>query len=383
MSAESRRGPSFRPFLRTSNVLWSKIDLSSVDRMHFTDEEAKKLALQPGDLLVCEGGDVGRTAIWNNELTDCLYQNHIHRLRRIGPDIEPQFAMYWLQEVVLHRRIYDGAANRTTIPNLSSARLKEFAIPLPRLDEQRVIAKALSTVQRARETQEKITSSLRELKAATAEGLFAGEEGRRVEISKTWPQIPLGDLIAIAQYGLSVRGEKIGKYPILRMNCQQDGEILFRNLQYIDLPSETFQNYKLSEGDLLFNRTNSYELVGRTAIFYGRADCVFASYLIRLKVNCDLVLPHFLNYYLNLNSTQVTLKTFATRGVSQSNINASKLRLLSVPVPPMKDQKEIVRKIAGLDRSIAKSSKREEFLAALFSAVLDGLMTGKIRIPRS
>ncbi len=86
-----------RPFLRTSNVLWGRIDLSTVDYMHFEEDEEQRLALKAGDLLVCEGGEIGRTAIWNGQIEPCYYQNHLHRLRSRRSDIEPVFYMYWME----------------------------------------------------------------------------------------------------------------------------------------------------------------------------------------------------------------------------------------------------------------------------------------------
>jgi hypothetical protein len=77
MSPESRSGKRSTPFLRTSNVLWGRLDLSSLDHMDFTEEQLKKLSLKKGDLLICEGDDVGRTAMWREEIPICSYQNHI------------------------------------------------------------------------------------------------------------------------------------------------------------------------------------------------------------------------------------------------------------------------------------------------------------------
>ena len=81
VSKANRIGGNQRPFLRTKNVFWGKLDLLDLDEMHFTEADEARLALQPGDLLVCEGGDIGRTAIWSGALSRCYYQNHLHRAR--------------------------------------------------------------------------------------------------------------------------------------------------------------------------------------------------------------------------------------------------------------------------------------------------------------
>jgi len=144
LSPKSRQGISPRPFLRTANVLWGHLNLSTVDKMDFSEEEAARLALKPGDLLVCEGGDIGRTAMWHGELPACYYQNHIHRLRPKTDNASPEYYMYWMQAALLLLDLYLGQANRTTIPNLSGARLKSFVVPVPPVVEQKKIAAVLS-----------------------------------------------------------------------------------------------------------------------------------------------------------------------------------------------------------------------------------------------
>ena len=146
LSAKQNKGVRPRLFLRTSNVYWGYLDLSKLDVMDFTEEEEQKFALQRGDLLVCEGGDVGRTAMWEDQMQEVYYQNHLHRLRARDNNVNPAFVMYWLQTAFTLLNLYSGSSNKTTIPNLSQGRLAVFPIPLPPLDEQREIARILQAV---------------------------------------------------------------------------------------------------------------------------------------------------------------------------------------------------------------------------------------------
>ncbi|GAH98733.1 unnamed protein product [marine sediment metagenome] len=175
MSPKSRLGISPHPFLRTINILWGNVDLSILDHMDFTDEEMTKLCLQPDDLLVCEGGAIGRTAMWRGEIEDCGYQNHIHRLRKQRQDICPEFYMFWIQAAFLIFGLYAGEEIRTTIPNLSRGRLKSFLIPKPPLPEQKEIAHILSTVDKKIEVEEKRKATLRELFKTMLHKLMTGE----------------------------------------------------------------------------------------------------------------------------------------------------------------------------------------------------------------
>jgi len=171
-SKESKEGKTLKPFLRTSNILWNRIDVSNLSYMPFSNKEFEVLKLCKGDILVCEGGDVGRTAVWEGQLEECAYQNHLHRLRPKENNIVNYFFSYWMEYAISLRGLYISIANKTTIPNLSSQRLKSFLIPLPPLEEQKAIADILSTVQNAIEKTEKIINATKQLKKSIMKHLF-------------------------------------------------------------------------------------------------------------------------------------------------------------------------------------------------------------------
>ena len=131
---------------------------------------------------------------------------------------------------------------------------------------------------------------------------------------------------------------------------------------------------------LRFNRTNSFELVGKTSLFDLEGDHVFASYLIRVVPDPEKLVPEFANYYLNDDSTQARLRLLATRAVSQSNINATKLRGLRVPLPSLDEQREIACILRVVDEKIAAEESRKVALDTLFGTCLNLLMTGKLRV---
>jgi type I restriction enzyme S subunit len=146
MSPSRRQGTNPHPFLRAKNILWGEVDTSDVDSMDFTEDEIERLKLEKGDLLICEGGDVGRTAVWEAQLPLAMYQNHIHRLRRKSDDIESKFYIYWMKTAYQVFRIYQGEESRTAIPNLSGGRLKNFLVPQTSLAEQRRIVASLERI---------------------------------------------------------------------------------------------------------------------------------------------------------------------------------------------------------------------------------------------
>jgi type I restriction enzyme S subunit len=175
LSVKSRQGSNPKPFLRTANVLWGRLDLSTLDQMDFTPDECNKLELRPGDLLVCEGGEIGRTAMWNGELPDCYYQNHLHRLRRKQDTaVVPEFFMYWMQAAMLIFKHYEGYGNKTTIPNLSGARLKAFLLPVPPIAEQEEIAEVLQQCDAKQDALQNEILLLEELFKTMLEELMTG-----------------------------------------------------------------------------------------------------------------------------------------------------------------------------------------------------------------
>ena len=175
LSEKTRRGENQKYFLRTSNVFWGRLNLNDLDRMNFTPEETKRLALEKGDVLVCEGGDIGRTAIWNDEISDCYYQNHLHRLRAKNDSVNPKYFTYWMHYAFVIGKVYFGLGNKTTIPNLSQGKVKSLEFPLPSIKEQGEIAELLSAVDAKIENAKKLTSAKTDLFKSMLSNLMSGE----------------------------------------------------------------------------------------------------------------------------------------------------------------------------------------------------------------
>ena len=145
--------------------------------MSIPEHELAAKLLRPGDLLVCEGGEIGRAAIWNGEIETMSFQNHLHRLRPIVKEVEPRFYVYFLQSAFTQLGIFEGAGNKTTIPNLSRSRLAALEVPHPPPDEQRAISAALDRVRDAMRLQSRKRAVLNDLFSALLHKLMTGEIG--------------------------------------------------------------------------------------------------------------------------------------------------------------------------------------------------------------
>jgi type I restriction enzyme S subunit len=158
----------------------------------------------------------------------------------------------------------------------------------------------------------------------------------------------VGRASIILDYGTSRRADSINKsgIPVLRMGNIQDGRLSLEDLKYIEADRE-IQQLVLKDGDLLFNRTNSPELVGKSAVFHEQTPMTFASYLIRVRFASDVAVPDFVNYWINSAWGKAWARQVKTDGVSQSNINGTKLGAMPLPLPPIEEQREIVRRASS------------------------------------
>lgn len=380
--------------IRMGNLYQNKLDLERKP-IFYPDSYAKKYSkyvLQEGDLIISLTGtsekeDYGFTVKINKTNKKLLLNQRVARIDIISADVNRDYIFYFLLSRIFLTPLFLTAKGMKQA-NLSTNAIKKLNVVIPPLEEQRKIAGVLLLVQDAITQQEQLITLTTELKKAFMHKLFTEgtckEPQRKTEIGfipENWDVVPLDDLLTLAQYGLSVKGKDSGNYPILRMTNQLEGKIVRKNLQYVEIKQEEFEKFKIEYGDILFNRTNSLELVGRTAIFDIEGDFVFASYLIRLRVNAEKLNPFFLNHYFNWNKIQIRLKGIATRAVSQSNISASRLKGFIIPLPKkLAVQNEIVKSLDYCDSKIAVHRQKCDILNDLFRTLLHQLMTAQIRV---
>ena len=173
-----KTGVGSTPYLRNANVQWDHFDLSDVFEMDFTDAERKEFALNAGDILVCEGGDIGKAAIWNNQLPICCYQKALHRVRCNGDKVFPRFMLHHLFWAA-NAGHWQGMKTQTTIPHLTGIKLKAYSIFLASPTEQRRIVAELDALQaevdRLKALQAETAAELDALLPSLLDRAFKGE----------------------------------------------------------------------------------------------------------------------------------------------------------------------------------------------------------------
>lgn len=286
-------------------------------------------------------------------------------------------------------------------PNISQEIVRQTIIPLPPLAEQkRIVAKVeelLARVNEARERLVEVTAILKRFRqsilAAACSGRLTedwrvtnpfmkdgdGENGHG-DLPIGWCRRPLRELCCRFQYGSSQKSQAAGEVPVLRMGNIQNGKIDWNNLAYTNDQTE-IDRYLLKPQTVLFNRTNSPELVGKTGIYQGERPAVFAGYLIAIQHGVELD-PTYMNYCLNTSEFRYYRQMVKTDGVSQSNINAQKLAAYAIPWCPQSEQNEIVKRVDCLfaladnvERQVNKGAARADKLT---QAVLAKAFRGEL-----
>lgn len=228
--------------------------------------------------------------------------------------------------------------------------VEKSIIPLPPLPEQqRIVAKIeelFSELDDGVASFKKAKEQIRNYRQSILNAAFSGKliPGKYAD---DWEWVKLGEVIESLQYGTSDKATMNDEgVPVLRMGNIQDGKLDYSNLKYFPKEHADIKKYCLTDGDILFNRTNSAELVGKSAIYKEYfPKSIFASYLIRIRTKPEVYSSTLLNYFINSQYGRSFIKSVVSQNVGQANVNGTKLQSMPVPLIPFKQQLVIVSEI--------------------------------------
>jgi type I restriction enzyme S subunit len=276
-------------------------------------------------------------------------------------DIYMEYLYYCLKHYNFNN-VISGSAQ----PQITRQGMEKIYVTIGSHNEQMDIVDKLKKVENV------IGLRKRELKQldTLVKSRFAEMFGDPIRNPKGWKVVTIGDIVTEVRYGTSKPAVEGGKYPYLRMNnLTADGHLDLNDLKYIDISDDEVEKCVVRKGDVLFNRTNSIDLVGKTAVFDLQDDMVIAGYIIRVRLN-EKILPEVLSQYMNLEALKDILRSMAKGAVNQANINAQELQSIRVYVPDIELQKQFVEMKDQVDKSKSKIQKSLEETQLLFDSLM-------------
>ena len=292
---------------------------------------------------------------------DCLIDNNAMGIAPKLDSLRIQYFYFCMKNLKMQT-----LAESTTVPSVRKTVLEKYEIEVPSLVEQEEIEKKLTLTQKIIEKRRQELSYLDEIIKARFVEMF----GDPVKNPKGWEVVTIGDIVTEVRYGTSKPAVEGGKYPYLRMNnLTADGHLDLNDLKYIDIPDDEIEKCVVRKGDVLFNRTNSIELVGKTVVFDLQEDMIIAGYIIRVRLNKRL-LPEILSQYMNLEALKDILRSMAKGAVNQANINAQELQSIKVYIPDMELQKQFIEMKNQVDKSKVAVQKALDETQILFDSLM-------------
>lgn len=334
------------------------------------------------------GAHCGNVHLVNGEF---WYSEHALRVFPIKP-ISLDYFKHLIEVIDLNQ-----FANRTAQPLINSSTTTDRYAAVPRLPEQQRIATyldascvAIDAAVAAKRQQLETLDAVREsiIETAVTRGLGANPRLQAIDkdwigqLPEHWEAVRIKRVISRLDYGISVSSEPEGKYPVLKMGNIQCGAVVFSKMEFVD---EVADDLLLEHNDLLYNRTNSPDQVGKAALFLGTKDdaVTFASYLVRLRVN-HRILPGFLNFAVNCGGFLAFARRLAIPSVQQSNLNSTRYGRLHIPLPSITEQRAICEHlettVGELKRVVSTIESQIVTLTAYRKSLIHECVTGQRRV---
>ena len=342
----------------------------------------KYLYEEPMVLISCRGAYSGKinfsppkSYITNNSLVLDV---------RNKSELDKNYLFYSLSAAKKTKLVTGTAQPQVTINNAV-----ELDIPLPPKPTQQAIVSKIEElfseldkgIENLRTAQQQLKTYRQSVLKWAFEGKLTNESIKEDELPKGWKKVVLGDACKNVEYGSATKSKEQGKIPVLRMGNIQNGKFDWDDLVYTD-NDEEIKKYLLKKDDVLFNRTNSAEWVGKTAIYKGERPAIFAGYLIRINRIENLLDANFITYYLNSLDAKKYGNSIRSFGVNQSNINGTKLKSYPLALPPLAEQEIIVQEIESrlsvadkMEESITQSLQQAD---ALRQSILKKAFEGRL-----
>ncbi|MCU8019071.1 restriction endonuclease subunit S [Shewanella sp. SM72] len=352
-------------------------DISKINSLYINDapeyisnegfDSCAACKLPIGSLLLTSRAPIGNIAITTKEM--CTNQGFKSLIPSYKVDVK------YLYFCMLHSaERLENEGNGATFKEVSKKIVEAFKIPLPPLETQKQIAAVLEKADQLRKDCQQMEQELNSL----AQSVFIEMFGDPATNPKGWKIGTIAELLSSANYGTSEKSSTdILKYPVLRMNnITYEGNWDFTSLKYMDMDEKDEDKYLVQDGDILFNRTNSKELVGKTAVYREKEPMAYAGYLVRARCN-KFGHPDYISSFMNSKYGKQTLQTMCKSIVGMANINAKEFQSIKIAKPPIELQIDFSVRIAKIRALIQEVKLQDLEYQKVFNALMQKAFSGE------
>lgn len=383
LSPASASGYELRPYLRNVNVQWDRLDLDDVAEMSFDTADRLRYALRPGDLLVCEGGEVGRAALWNGDLVDCYYQKALHRVRPYRRD-STRFLMYALMAAA-HLGVFENEGNTSTFVHLTAEKLRAHRFPWPPTEEQRAIADYLDA-ETART--DAIVRARRE-----QHGLLDQREFAMLSQTLVPPSVPMSRLrfMASIQSGLTVDAQRDGgsdavTRPYLRVANVHADELVLDSVTEITVPRTLAERCTLLYGDVLMTEGGDLDKLGRGTMWRGELPgALHQNHVFAVRPHPGMLDPEYLALLTRTLHARSYFERTGSKTTGLASTSSEKIGGLPVPALGLEAQAELVAEVTARVEQMrsfrSRLSHQIDLLLERRQALITAAVTGQLEIP--
>lgn len=292
-----------------------------------------------------------------------------------GERVFPQYLRYILMSDRFHQQFMSTVKGvGGSLLRADPVRVSKIKIPLPSLGQQEQIADILDLSDHLRQRDQALIDHYIRL----TQSLFLETFGDPVSNPHGFERVTIAELVSEINHGTRAKSEQGGEYPYLRMNnITYQGYMDYQHLKYINLSEKDKAKYLVKKGDILFNRTNSKELVGKTGIFSEDVPMAIAGYLIRIRLNASAT-PYYVWSYLNSRHGKSVLQNICKKIVGSANINTQELQKIKLLLPPIELQNQFAENVQAIEKQKRHAEENLKKSNDLFNALLQKAFAGEL-----
>ena len=398
LDAKKITGEYLRPYLRNVDVQWGQINVTALPVMDFDEGDRRKYSLRSGDILVCEGGEVGRAALWSGVDNDeCYFQKALHRLRPLDEQRESNRFMFYALRAAAEHNAY-GYGGKATIAHLPAEAFRRIRFPWPPKEEQErladfldaqttqidaLIAEKEDLINKLSEYQYSITSKLMTQGLTDTGSLVQTSFPELGSLPSHWTVKRL-KFLGEVRSGIA-KGKDHGErdtlsLPYLRVANVQDGYVDLTEVLEIEVGVQEVERFLLKKGDVLMNEGGDNDKLGRGTVWEGQIEpCVHQNHVFAVRM-FDICLAEWVARFTSTDAARTYFFLRSKQSTNLASINQSNVRELPVPMPPAEERKAILDEIrrsakatADLVEHVKEHINRlKEYRASLISHAVTG-----------